>query len=131
MQEGYISVVCAGGDGEYFEECSDRLPEDDGDGGDEGPAHQTEEASQAVDRLPAVLSDGGQANLDLPPESRHLVPGGREGRGRSVENYWNNVRPVSQSEELCQVEDDGEEEEDEGVGQPGLGAEAELKAVDG
>ena len=39
--------------------------------------------------------------------------------------------PVSQSQELRQVEDDGEEEEDEGVGQPGLGAKAELKAVDG
>ena len=38
--------------------------------------------------------------------------------------------PVSQSQELRQVEDDGEEEEDEGVGQPGLGAEAELEAVD-
>ena len=37
---------------------------------------------------------------------------------------------VGECEELSEVEDDGEEEEDEGVGQPGLGAEAELEAVD-
>ena len=51
-----------------------------------------------------------------------------------VENDWkvnSGPRPVSQSEELREVEDDGEEEEDEGVGQSGLWAEAELKAVDG
>ena len=50
--------------------------------------------------------------FQLPPECGHLVP-------------------VRQGEELYQVEDDGEEEEDEGVRQSGLGAEAELEAVDG
>ena len=55
-------------------------------------------------------------------------------RGEVCCNYHNNSagsQPVSQSEELRQVEDDGEEEEDEGVRQSGLGAEAELEAVDG
>ena len=118
--------------GEYLEECSYWLPEDDGDGGDESPAHQAEDASQTEERLARVLSDGGQANLQPPPECRHLVPAQWEVRsqGRIIRTI---VRPgpVSQSQELRQVEDDGEEEEDEGVGQPGLGAEAELKAVDG
>ena len=88
------------------------MPEHDGDGGDEGPPQQTEEAPQTAERPQTVLSDGDETSLQPPPQSRHLVP-------------------VSQSEELCQVEDDGQEEEDEGVGQPRLGAEAELEAVDG
>ena len=102
--------VCAAG--EYFEECSYWLPEYDGDGGDEGPGHQTDQASRKSQRLPTGLSDGDQADLQPPPQGRHLIP-------------------VGECEELSEVEDDGEEEEDEGVGQPGLGAEAELEAVDG
>ena len=37
---------------------------------------------------------------------------------------------IGEGEELWEVEDDGHEEEGEGVAQPRLGAEAELKAMD-
>ena len=52
--------------------------------------------------------------------------GGESGSDTSVSYFIS----IGEGEELWEVEDDGHEEEGEGVAQPRLGAQAELKAMD-
>ena len=94
-----------------LEERSDGLPKDHHH---EGHAEQPEELAHApeeVEGAPLVHVDLFQGPAELGPQGGHLVP-------------------VGEGEELCQVEDDGEEEEEQGVAEAGLRAEAGLEAVD-
>ena len=85
-----------------------------------------EETSEPLQGPPAALIQLSQTELESPPECGDLVPS-----QECQQDIRACIAPVSQSQELCKVEDDGQQEEYQGVGQPRLRAEAELEAVDG